>query len=206
MKKATNNETMKETKKASATPKATPKEKKVEMKLQKAELKDIGNTGLLYLSARIKGGFFLRFLIDSGCSQSVVADYVTVHFKHVFKKIEMNGKNMISGIGGDSYEAVCFEGAIQVLDQEFPTVFNATSLPGVDGLEIETGIQIHGILGIDFMKKHHVLLAPADKGLLFALPTLSSDSPPKEEEKPVEEKKKRKSKKTEKDDDNRQVA
>lgn len=201
MKKTTNNETMKETEKATATKEA----KSVEKKFHKAELKDIGNTGLLYLSACIKGGFYLRFLIDSGCSQSIVADYVTVHFKHVFKKIDTKEKGSVCGIGGDSYESEYFEGAIQVLNQEFPTVFNVTSLPGVDGLEVETGIQIHGILGIDFMKKHHVLLAPAEKGMLFALPTDTSDGKP-EEEKPVEKKKKSKNKKEEKDDEKKDVA
>ena len=177
---------MKETEKATATKEA----KSVEKKFHKAELKDIGNTGLLYLSARIKGGFYLRFLIDSG-------------FKLVFKKIDTKEKGSVSGIGGEAFESEYFEGAIQVLNQEFPTVFNVTSLPGVDGLEIETGIQIHGILGIDFMKKHHVLLAPAEKGMLFALPTNTSDGKPKEE-KPAE--KKKKSKKEEKDDEKKDVA
>lgn len=101
---------------------------------------------LIITSGKLKN---LCFLIDTGSTHNILFSYVYEHFSDEFKIL--NNTQNIMGIEGEYKETPIIEGTFNFEGKDYTStfsVFNATN--AVVQVEEETGVQIHGILGIQF--------------------------------------------------------
>ena len=90
------------------------------------------------------------FLIDTGSTHNILFSYLYEHFSDEFKIL--NNTQNIMGIEGEYKETPIIEGTFNFEGKDYTStfsVFNATN--AVVQVEEETGVQIHGILGIQFL-------------------------------------------------------
>ena len=102
---------------------------------------------LIITSGKLKN---LCFLIDTGSTHNILFSYVYEHFSDEFKIL--NNTQNIMGIEGEYKETPIVEGTFNFEGKDYTStfsVFNATN--AVVQVEEETGVQIHGILGIQFL-------------------------------------------------------
>lgn len=102
---------------------------------------------LIITSGKLKN---LCFLIDTGSTHNILFSYVYEHFSDEFKIL--NNTQNIMGIEGEYKETPIIEGTFNFEGKDYTStfyVFNATN--AVVHIEEETGVQIHGILGIQFL-------------------------------------------------------
>lgn len=102
---------------------------------------------LIITSGKLKN---LCFLIDTGSTHNILFSYVYEHFSDEFKIL--NNTQTIMGIEGEYKETPIIEGTFNFEGKDYTStfsVFNATN--AVVQVEEETGVQIHGILGIQFL-------------------------------------------------------
>lgn len=102
---------------------------------------------LIITSGKLKN---LCFLIDTGSTYNILFSYVYEHFSDEFKIL--NNTQNIMGIEGEYKETPIIEGTFNFEGKDYTStfsVFNATN--AVVQVEEETGVQIHGILGIQFL-------------------------------------------------------
>lgn len=101
---------------------------------------------LIITSGKLKN---LCFLIDTGSTHNILFSYVYEHFSDEFKIL--NNTQNIMGIEGEYKETPIIEGTFNFEGKDYTStfsVFNATN--AVVQVEEETGVQIHGILGVQF--------------------------------------------------------
>lgn len=116
----------------------------------------LNRTGLLLIltSGKLKN---LCFLIDTGSTYNLIFKFVYDHFKNEFELSEEIRKTM--GIEGNYVESKTVQATLNFEGEEYPTTFtlidNSTASAQI---QEETGVQIHGILGIDFLIKYGGLL------------------------------------------------
>lgn len=112
----------------------------------------LNKTGLLLIltSGKLKN---LCFLIDTGSTYNLIFKFVYDHFKNEFELLEEVRKTM--GIEGNYVESNTVQATLNFEGEEYPTTFtlidNSTASAQI---QEETGVQIHGILGIDFLIKY----------------------------------------------------
>ena len=102
---------------------------------------------LIITSGKLKN---LCFLIDTGSTHNILFSYVYEHFSDEFKIL--NNTQNIMGIEGEYKETPIIEGTFNFEGKDYTStfsVFNATN--AVVQVEEETGVQIHGILGFQFL-------------------------------------------------------
>lgn len=102
---------------------------------------------LIITSGKLKN---LCFLIDTGSTHNILFSYVYEHFSDEFKIL--NNTQNIMGTEGEYKETPIVEGTFNFEGKDYTStfsVFNATN--AVVQVEEETGVQIHGILGIQFL-------------------------------------------------------
>lgn len=102
---------------------------------------------LIITSGKLKN---VCFLIDTGSTHNILFSYVYEHFSDEFKIL--NNTQNIMGIEGEYKETPIIEGTFNFEGKDYTStfsVFNATN--AVVQVEEETGVQIHGILGIQFL-------------------------------------------------------
>lgn len=102
---------------------------------------------LIITSGKLKN---LCFLIDTGSTHNILFSYVYEHFSDEFKIL--NNTQNIMGIEGEYKETPIIEGTFNFEGKDYTStfsVFNATN--AVAQVKEETGVQIHGILGIQFL-------------------------------------------------------
>ena len=99
---------------------------------------------LIVTSGKLKN---MCFLIDTGSTHNTLFDFVYEHFKDEFKLLDSTCRTM--GIEGHYKETFNFEGVDYT--STF-SVLNATD--AIAQVQEETGVQIHGVLGIEFLIKN----------------------------------------------------
>lgn len=102
---------------------------------------------LIITSGKLKN---VCFLIDTGSTHNILFSYLYEHFSDEFKIL--NNTQNIMGIEGEYKETPIIEGTFNFEGKDYTStfsVFNATN--AVVQVEEETGVQIHGILGIQFL-------------------------------------------------------
>ena len=105
---------------------------------------------LILTSGKLKN---VCFLIDTGSTHNSIFSFVYDHFKDEFQIQEEMQKTM--GIEGNYQECQTVEATFNFEGTDYTSTFmimDATSAMA-QGQE-ETGIQIHGILGIQFLLEH----------------------------------------------------
>ena len=102
---------------------------------------------LILTSGKLKN---ICFLIDTGATHNVLFTYVFEHFRNEFRVLDEHQSTM--GIEGNYKECPTIEATFSFEGIDYTstfTVLDATN--AVAQIQEETGMQIHGILGIPFL-------------------------------------------------------
>ena len=107
------------------------------------------NTGLplILTSGKLKN---ICFLIDTGSTHNTLFDFVYDRFKDEFKLLDSTCRTM--GIEGHYKETPVIEATFNFEGVDYTSTFsvlNATD--AITLVQEETGVQIHGVLGIEFL-------------------------------------------------------
>ena len=90
------------------------------------------------------------FLIDTGSTHNTLFSFVYEHFKDDFRIIEENQETM--GIESRFQESITVEGTFNFEGTEYTSTFAVVKANDtITQLQEDTGVQLHGILGIHFL-------------------------------------------------------
>lgn len=93
------------------------------------------------------------FLIDTGSTHNTLFSFVYEHFKDDFRIIEENQETM--GIESRFQESITVEGTFNFEGTEYTSIFEVVKANDtITQLQEETGVQLHGILGIPFLMEN----------------------------------------------------
>lgn len=99
----------------------------------------------------------LCFLVDTGATHNVIFSFVYQHLKHNFRAID--SQNSIMGIEGKLNVASSIEASLSFGGAETTATYSVIdNHKAVASIQNETGIQIHGILGIPFLIQNKWIL------------------------------------------------
>lgn len=108
----------------------------------------LSKTGLPLILVRI-GDNDLCFILDTGSTNSLIDSNVVECFRNI---VEPAGEYCISGIEGTKHKVEMITLPITVEGQKYKPQFCVKPLfDTFSGIEMESGIQVHGLLGSDFM-------------------------------------------------------
>ena len=99
----------------------------------------------------------LCLLVDTGSTHNILFSFVLEAYPELFNL--MNVETSITGIEGTIMLGKQVNGTIRIEEEEIPVEFlvvKATS--SLSNIQEETGIQVHGILGIPFLTKSQCIL------------------------------------------------
>ena len=93
------------------------------------------------------------FLIDTGSTHNTLFSFVYEHFKDEFRIIEENQKTM--GIESRFQDSTTVEGTFNFDGTEYTSTFEVVKAnDAIAKIQEETGVQLHGILGIPFLMEN----------------------------------------------------
>jgi putative aspartyl protease len=99
----------------------------------------------------------LCFLIDTGATNNVIFSFAYEHLKSVFNTIGRYSR--IMGVDGETKETAQVEATLSFGNIHTTSIYSVLeSHKAVATIQNETGIQIHGILGIPFLTQNKWLL------------------------------------------------
>lgn len=99
----------------------------------------------------------LCFLIDTGSTNDVIFDFVYQHFKDYFT-LTAESQN-IMGIDGSLKPTIIVNADLQFDDLRYKAPFVVLEAnEAINQVQAETGIQIHGVLGIPFLLQNKCLI------------------------------------------------
>ena len=99
----------------------------------------------------------LCFLLDTGATNNVIFNYVYEHFKKEFKRLD--GNQSIMGIEGIYQETPIIEATFNFEGVDYTSSFSVLEASdAMQQVQKETGIQIHGILGVQFLLENKWIL------------------------------------------------
>ena len=105
---------------------------------------------LILTSGRLKN---VCFLIDTGATHNIIFKFVYEHFKNEFKLLDGTYRSM--GIEGHYKENPIIEATFNFEGTDYTSTFSVVDASdAVAQIQEETGMQIHGILGIPFLVKN----------------------------------------------------
>lgn len=105
---------------------------------------------LILTSGKLKN---LCFLIDSGSTHNSLFDFVYNHFKGEFKLLEETCRTM--GIEGHYKETPTIEATFNFEGKDYTSTFSVLEAnDAIRKVQEETGVQIHGVLGIQFLMEN----------------------------------------------------
>ena len=94
------------------------------------------------------------FLIDTGSIHNTLFSFVYEHFKDDFRIIEENKETM--GIESRFQESITVEGTFNFEGTEYTSTFAVVKANDmITQLQEDTGVQLHGILGIHFLMENN---------------------------------------------------
>lgn len=93
------------------------------------------------------------FLIDTGSTHNTLFSFVYEHFKDNFRIIEENQET--KGIESRFQESITVEGTFNFEGTEYTSTFAVVKAnDAIAKIQEETGVQLHGILGIQFLMEN----------------------------------------------------
>ena len=99
----------------------------------------------------------LCFLIDTGSTNDVIFDFVYQHFKDYFT-LTADVQN-IMGIYGSLKTTILVNSDLQFADLRYKAPFVVLEAnDAINQVQADTGIQIHGVLGIPFLMENKCLI------------------------------------------------
>lgn len=116
----------------------------------------IQNLSMPLLNVKI-ANMKLTFLIDTGATHNVIASFVYEQMKDAF--VLLNEKNKMRGIEGNSKETPIVEALVIIAGAGIRTKFSVVNMNNtIIQLQDETGLQLHGFLGIPFLMDNKCIL------------------------------------------------
>lgn len=116
----------------------------------------IQNLSMPLLNVKI-ANMKLTFLIDTGATHNVIASFVYEQMRDVF--VLLNDKNKIMGVEGNSKETPVVEAHVIIAETSMQTKFSVVNMNDtIIQLQDETGLQLHGFLGIPFLMDNKCIL------------------------------------------------
>lgn len=105
---------------------------------------------LIVTSGKLKN---LCFLIDTGATHNTLFDFVYEHFKDEFKLLDSTCRAM--GIEGHYKETPVIEATFNFEGIDYTSTFSVLdAADAIIQVQEETGVQIHGVLGTQFLIKN----------------------------------------------------
>lgn len=102
---------------------------------------------LIVTSGKLKN---LCFLVDTGATHNILFTYVYEYFKDEFRVLEE--KQNIMGIEGEYKETPVIEATFNFEGTDYTSTFSVLdATEAIAQVQKETGIQIHGVLGTQFL-------------------------------------------------------
>ena len=102
---------------------------------------------LMLTSGKLKN---ICFLIDTGSTHNVLFDFVYNHFKDEFKLLDSTCRTM--GIEGHYIETPVIEATFNFEGINYTSTFSVLDATNaIAQVQKETGVQIHGVLGVEFL-------------------------------------------------------
>lgn len=99
----------------------------------------------------------LCFLIDTGSTENVIFNFVYQHLKEYFK--ETADEQNIMGIDGSLQSTLIVNADLHFDDLSYNAPFAVLEAnDAIQQVQAETGIQIHGVLGIPFLIENKCLI------------------------------------------------
>lgn len=90
------------------------------------------------------------FLIDTGSTNNILFSFVYEHFQKSFKSLDEQGSVM--GFEGQQHETPQIETTFNIEGQSYTSIFSVLDVSdGMKYVQEESGVQIHGVLGIHFL-------------------------------------------------------
>lgn len=101
----------------------------------------------------------LCFLIDTGSTENVIFDFVYNHFKDYDYFTQTTESQNIMGIDGSLKQSTIVNADLQFDDMRYKAPFVVIEAnDAICQVQKETGIQIHGVLGIPFLLNNKCLI------------------------------------------------
>lgn len=105
---------------------------------------------LIVTSGKLKN---ICFLIDTGSTHNTFFDFVYVHFKDEFKLFDSTYRTM--GIDGHYTETPVIEATVNFEGVDYTSTFVVLDASeAIAQVQEETGVQIHGVLGTQFLMEN----------------------------------------------------
>ena len=102
---------------------------------------------LVLTSGKLKD---LCFLLDTGSTHNTLFDFVYDHFKDEFKLL--NNSQSLMGIEGHYKDTFTIEATLNFEGKDYTSTFSVLEAnEAVRKVQDETGVQIHGVLGVQFL-------------------------------------------------------
>ncbi len=99
----------------------------------------------------------ITFLIDTGATHNVIASFVYEQLKHCFTLL--NETNKFMGVEGIYQETPYASTTLILDDMKIKTIFSVIDMnETVIKLQDETGLQLHGLLGIPFLMDNKCII------------------------------------------------
>ncbi|MDR0982078.1 MAG: hypothetical protein LBM07_02385 [Culturomica sp.] len=108
---------------------------------------------LILTSGKLKN---LCFLIDTGSTHNSLFNFVYEHFKNEFKLLDGTYKTM--GIEGHYQEVPMIEATFNFEGKDYTSVFAVLDSEAIRQVQDETGVQIHGVIGVQFLVENKWIL------------------------------------------------
>lgn len=119
------------------------------------------DANLLFVKAIINN-YILTFDIDSGSSYNIIFHDAYEFLKDSFEKTDKSGN--VFGIDGKYQESPMVSTNLYFDDNAYKTDFQViNALDAASNIEKEFGIQLHGILGVQFLKDNNCVIDFANK-------------------------------------------
>lgn len=92
----------------------------------------------------------LCFLIDTGSTNNILFDFVYRHFSEKFQKLDSQGS--VIGFEGKEHKTLEVEVSFDFEGANYSSKFSVLdTFSGMRQIQEESGIQIHGVLGLPFL-------------------------------------------------------
>lgn len=102
-------------------------------------------------------GVNLTFLVDTGSTHNVIASFVYEQIRNAF--MITGESNKVMGIDGKYQDVIIVNATLEIEGVELKSDFNVVDMSDVVmQLQDETGLQLHGLLGIPFLMDNKCII------------------------------------------------
>lgn len=101
--------------------------------------------------------FNLTFLIDTGATHNTIASFVYEQMGEAF--VELKETYKVMGIEGEYQDVIMVKATLEIEKTKITTNFSVVDMSdAVLQLQEETGLQLHGLLGIPFLVENNCVI------------------------------------------------